>query len=201
MGILCVAIARGLNENEMLNAFEAVITGGIKHLEITMNTENAPELIKKACAGFGGSALIGAGTVITMNDLDTALNAGARFIVSPVTNTEMIRYCKKNEIPVFPGALTPTEIYTAWEAGATMVKVFPVNAAGGPDYIKSVKGPLDSVKLLACNGVRPDNIEEYINKGADGVALAGQFFNREWISQGKYTKVRAAAELFAGYCR
>jgi 2-dehydro-3-deoxyphosphogluconate aldolase / (4S)-4-hydroxy-2-oxoglutarate aldolase len=200
LSIICVAIARGLNEDQMLRAFEAAVKGGIKHLEITMNTDNAPELINRAYKEFNKSAEIGAGTVITIKDLHRALNSDARFIVSPVTNTEMIKYCKKMSIPVFPGALTPTEVYTAWEAGATMVKVFPVNAAGGPEYIKSLKGPLDSVKLLACNGVSPGNIEEYIEKGADGVALAGQLFNKEWISAGDYRKVKAAAELFSKYC-
>lgn len=196
MSILCIAIARGLDEKTLFAAFNAVIKGGIKNLEITMNTDNAPELIKKADNEFKKEVQIGAGTVVTMNELDKALDAGAKFIVSPVVNIEMIQYCRDNKIPVFPGALTPTEIYSAWEAGATMVKVFPVSTLGGPDYIKNLKGPLNSVKLLATGGVRPENVLEYIEKGADGIGLGGQLFNKEWISAGEYYKITTAAESF-----
>ncbi len=200
MRILCIAIARGIKEKDLISAFDAAIKGGIKNLEITMNTNDVEKLIKIACNEFKGRAEIGAGTVITMDDLKKALDVGAQFIVSPITNIKMIEYCKTNSIPVYPGALTPTEINTAWQAGAAMVKVFPVGSLGGADYIKSIKGPMDSVKLLACGGVRPDNVEEYIIKGADGIAIGSQLFEEEWLATGEYKKITDAAAMFVKHC-
>ena len=193
MKIKIIGIARGLNKDEIIPAFEAALTGGIKDLEITMNTEGASELIKIAKEHFKNSALIGAGTVLTLEDMNKALDSGSEFIVAPVINKEVIEYCNKNNIPVYPGALTPTEIYQAWTYGATMVKVFPANSMGGADYIKSVKGPLNDIKLLACNGVTPDNLSEYIQKGVDGIALGSGLFKKEWIKNKEFDKIKQTA--------
>jgi len=196
MNFTVIGIARGLDIEDVIPSFEAVIKGGISRLEITMNTPDADKIIKNSIAHFKGRALIGAGTVVTMEDADRALIAGAGFIVSPVLNVEMVKYLSKSRIPVYPGAFTPTEIYTAWEAGATMVKVFPVSRAGGAPYIKDVKAPLDSIKLLACGGVTIDNLKEYIECGTDGIALGNQLFDKTMIKNREFDKLTQTALSF-----
>ncbi len=200
MDFTIVAIARGITKKQIKPAFEAIVKGGITLLEVTMNTLHVLDLIKSATDHFKKQALIGAGTVCTLEEMHQALDAGAQFIVSPIINIKIVEYCHSNKIPVYPGALTPTEIYQAWNAGATMVKVFPVNRMGGADYIKDIKGPLDSIKLLACNGVNIDNCNDYLDKGADGIALASQLFNKEWLASGEYSKITAVAKQFSRIC-
>ncbi|MBN2544281.1 MAG: bifunctional 4-hydroxy-2-oxoglutarate aldolase/2-dehydro-3-deoxy-phosphogluconate aldolase [Spirochaetes bacterium] len=196
MDFTVIGIARGLNKDEIIASFEAVIKGGINNLEITMNSKDADKIIKDSVAHFKNRALIGAGTVITMEEMDRALIAGAGFIVSPVLNIEMVRYLSKNKIPVYPGAFSPTEIYSAWDAGATMVKVFPVSRAGGAFYIKDVKAPLDTIKLLACGGVTLDNLKDYIECGTDGIALGNQLFDKTYIKNRDYVKLTQRAEEY-----
>jgi 2-dehydro-3-deoxyphosphogluconate aldolase / (4S)-4-hydroxy-2-oxoglutarate aldolase len=196
MDLTIIGIARGIETEPVIPSFEAVIKGGITLLEVTMNTQNAGYIISSAVKHFKGRAFIGAGTVITMGDMDRALNAGAGFIVSPVLNIEMVKFCNKNKIPIYPGAFTPTEIYSAWEAGATMVKVFPVSRAGGADYIKDIKAPLDKVKLLACGGVTSDNLKKYIECGIDGIALGNQLFDRDLIKNKDFEKLTGIALKF-----
>ena len=200
MGTEIVAIIRGITKEQLIPAFEAAVKGGIKKLEVTMNTEGVLELIKMSRDYFKDQVSIGAGTVCHLEDMHRAIDGGAQFIVSPLVDLEMIKYCHDHGVPVYPGAMTPTEIYRAWDAGATMVKVFPVNAMGGPDYIKSVKGPLDQIKLLACNGVNLQNCQEYIQKGADAIALGSQLFRREWLETGEYDKIYQSAKQFSSLC-
>lgn len=194
--MLKIGIARGIPEHNLLPAFQAALEGGFYYLEITMNTPDAVKLISVAAREFNGKAQIGAGTVTNLNEAKEALKAGAQFIISPVVNLEVIGYCRNHNIPVFPGALTPTEILNAWKAGATMVKVFPVKAMGGPDYIKELKAPFTNVKLLACGGVTPQNLPDYIQAGTDGIGIGGQLFRKEWIESCDYESIRKAALSF-----
>jgi len=194
--VLKIGIARGIPKQHLIPAFQAALEGGFSFLEITMNTEGAAELIYAAAREFSGKAQIGAGTVTDLDEAKEALGAGAQFIVSPLVNTELIDYCKSREIPVFPGALTPTEIYEAWKAGATMVKVFPVKCMGGAEYIKELRGPFDKMKLLACGGVTPQNLPDYVKAGIDGIGIGGQLFRKDWIESQKYENIRETALLF-----
>jgi 2-dehydro-3-deoxyphosphogluconate aldolase/(4S)-4-hydroxy-2-oxoglutarate aldolase len=139
-----MGILRGIRYEMVEPLVECIVTSGLKTVEITMNTEGADVLIKKMVSAAKGRLVIGAGTVTTMIDLEKALNAGATFIVMPVTLDLIVKYCVINKIPVFPGALTPNEIYYAWQLGATMVKVFPAKAFG-VSYFKEVKAPLDKI--------------------------------------------------------
>jgi 2-dehydro-3-deoxyphosphogluconate aldolase/(4S)-4-hydroxy-2-oxoglutarate aldolase len=193
MDFLRIAIARGINRQALIPAFESVIDGGFIHLEITMNTPGALDQIADALAAFDGRAVIGAGTVVTLDQCRDAISAGAKFIVSPITDIPVIEYCNERKVPVFPGAMTPGEIYRAWTAGATMVKVFPVSQIGGASFIREIKGPFDEIKLLACGGVTPENISDYIHCGADGFAAGGQLFNKDWIANGEFDKIREKA--------
>jgi 2-dehydro-3-deoxyphosphogluconate aldolase / (4S)-4-hydroxy-2-oxoglutarate aldolase len=196
MSFVIIGIARGISKEDLIPSFEAAVDGGIRHLEVTMNTDNAAGLIEIAVKRIKGRASIGAGTVVTINDLHKALDSGAEFIVTPVVNEEVIRYCGNNKIPVYPGALTPTEIYKAWDAGATMVKVFPINRVGGAEYIKDIKGPFNEIKILACNGVTPENLKDYLACQADGIAIAGQLFDKTAIKNKNYSKIKEDALKF-----
>lgn len=177
-------ILRGVTPKQLdclIQSFEAV---GLDTMEITMNTKNVSELIKQASMN-SNNMLIGAGTVTNEVELDTALVAGAQFIVTPVVNCAVIKKCVDNKIPVIPGALTPTEIFTAWDMGATMVKVFPANVFG-PKYFKDVLGPLNKIKLMAVGGVNSSNISEYFNAGAAAAAFGGSLMSKDRLENNRY---------------
>ena len=177
-----MGILRGVEEDIITPLIETVVSSGLKTIEITLNTPNAAQLIKQAVKTAQGRLVVGAGTVLTKDDTRKALDAGASFIVSPVVEEEVINCCKKSNIPVFPGALTPQEIYNAWGAGATMVKVFPAKFFG-PTYFKEIKGPFKDIELLACGGVNPDNIKLFFSSGASAIAFGTSIFKKEWLTK------------------
>jgi 2-dehydro-3-deoxyphosphogluconate aldolase/(4S)-4-hydroxy-2-oxoglutarate aldolase len=174
-----LGILRGADRDIIEPLVETVISAGLKTLEITMNTAGAAELIRKAKQVSRGRLTLGAGTVLTLQDLKIALKSGATFIVMPVLVNDVVKYCVKNKIPVFPGALSPQEIYYAWEAGATMVKVFPAKFFG-PEYFREIRGPFNQIGLLACGGVTPENMKDYFACGASAVTFgaSGQAVKR-----------------------
>ena len=178
-----LGILRGITAQDVSPLAEIVLETGLRSIEITMNTPGASELIQQMRNILDKKVLVGAGTVLTMEQLYSALNAGAQFIVMPTLQTDVVEYCAKNNIPVFPGALTPQEIYDAWNAGAYMVKVFPAKFFG-PSYFKEIKGPFNDIKLLACGGVSADNMDEFFNCGADGVAFGGSVFDLKKLGSG-----------------
>ena len=153
-----------------------------------MNTTGAPAMIRKAVALSKKRLTIGAGTVLDMKSLKSALDAGATFIVMPVLVKDVMKYCVKHRIPVFPGALTPQEIHAAWDSGATMVKVFPSNFFG-PEYFREIKGPFNDVKLLACGGVKPQNMRSFFAHGADAVSFGASVFKKEWLLRKDFKKI------------
>ena len=148
-------------------------------LEITMNSDEAPQIIRSLSAQYP-DLNIGGGTVLEMADLESAIEAGASFIVTPILNEEVITYCVQNEIPVFPGALTPTEVYKAWKLGASAVKVFPATQFGTA-YLKELKGPLSKINLLPTGGVSIQNIEGFFKAGAVGVGMGSTLFDKKLI--------------------
>lgn len=152
---------------------------GLSTLEITMNSDEAPQIIRSLSAQYP-DLNIGAGTVLEIADLESAIEAGASFIVTPILNEEVITYCVRNEIPVFPGALTPTEVYKAWKLGASAVKVFPATQFGTA-YLKELKGPLSNINLLPTGGVSIENIEDFFKAGAMGVGMGSSLFDKNLI--------------------
>jgi 2-dehydro-3-deoxyphosphogluconate aldolase / (4S)-4-hydroxy-2-oxoglutarate aldolase len=190
-----LGILRGIEPAALEPLFETVISSGLEAVEITMNTKGAAGLIKRAVKRYGRRLMIGAGTVLNMADLKTALKAGATFIVSPVLIRPVVRYCVQHKIPVFPGALIPSDIYEAWQAGATMVKVFPANCFG-PDYFRELKGPFPQIELLACAGVTPENMKTYFKNGASAIAVGGSVFRKEWIAAGKFHLIRQKIQTY-----
>jgi len=183
-----MGIVRGVNLEQVEPLVDAVIDSGLNTLEIAMNTPGAAGLIGKAVKCARGKLMLGAGTVLDMEGLKAALDAGATFMVMPVVVPDVIGYCLKNKIPVFPGALTPQEIYRAWKEGATMVKVFPAKVFG-PEYFRQIKGPFNDIKLMACAGVTPENLPEYFKCGADAVAFGSSVFSRDRLQNGDYAGI------------
>jgi len=188
-----IGILRGIKPQQVKSLLEAVVDSGLKSIEITMNTENASDLIRQMVQEADGRIAIGAGTVLSLDDAKNALDAGATFIVMPTLVKEVMEHCVKNTIPVFPGALTPQEIFNAWQAGATMVKVFPAKVFG-PSYFKELRGPFSDIQLLACGGVNADNIQEYFACGASAAAFGGSIFRFEWLANGQFDKITKAIQ-------
>jgi 2-dehydro-3-deoxyphosphogluconate aldolase / (4S)-4-hydroxy-2-oxoglutarate aldolase len=175
-----IGILRGFTNAQVIETVQAAVCGGLKNLEITMGSAHTVEQIREAREIVGGKMAIGAGTVVNLNSLDDALDAGASFIVTPVANLDVVRECVHRDVPVFPGAFTPTEIVAAWEAGASMVKIFPADTVG-PKYIKALKGPFPNIKLMPTGGVDLKTLPAFVNAGAEAFGIGGPLFDRERI--------------------
>jgi 2-dehydro-3-deoxyphosphogluconate aldolase/(4S)-4-hydroxy-2-oxoglutarate aldolase len=190
-----LGILRGGKAELIEPLVETVISAGLVALEITMNTPGAAELIRKARRVGGRRLILGAGTVLTQQDLKSALGSGASFIVLPVLVREVVEYCVKNRIPVFPGALTPQEIYQAHISGATMVKVFPAKFYG-PEYFREIKGPFNKIELLACGGVTAENLKNYFASGASAVTFGSSIFRKDWLAAKDFKAIGQAVKNF-----
>ena len=190
-----LGILRGIEIDSVEPLMESIIASGLATIEITMNTKGAPRLIEKAVKTAGKNLTIGAGTVLDMQSLKAALGAGATFIVMPVLVTEVAQYCSKNKIPFFPGALTPQEIYNAWNSGAAMVKVFPAGLFG-PGYFREIKGPFKDIELLACGGVTPEKLKDYFANGASAAAFGASVFKKEWLKKKDFKSIEEAIKRF-----
>jgi len=161
-----IPVVRASSSDEALAAVEAIRAGGIPILEITLTVPGAVQVIADLTRRLGDDTIIGAGTVLDADSARACVDAGARFIVSPSLDVPTIETCRRLGVPVFPGALTPTEIVTAWKAGADAVKVFPANAVGGAAYLKSLKAPLPQIELIPTGGVSLENAAAFIAAGA-----------------------------------
>jgi 2-dehydro-3-deoxyphosphogluconate aldolase / (4S)-4-hydroxy-2-oxoglutarate aldolase len=183
-----IGILRGVKEESLHGVLDASIAGGLRFIEITLNTQDSYHLIQQAINKYS-ELTIGAGTVLSEKEAKRAFDSGAKFIVAPNFEEEVAAFCVENKLAYFPGALTPTEIQKAWKCGATMVKVFPVSQMG-PDYFKQVKGPFDKVKLIAVGGVNPSNIKKYLGAGADAVAMGGSIYSLQRMENGKFLDIQ-----------
>jgi 2-dehydro-3-deoxyphosphogluconate aldolase / (4S)-4-hydroxy-2-oxoglutarate aldolase len=190
-----VGILRGFSTEQVRAIVNACLRGELRNLEITMGSPHTPEQIRLARDIAAERMSIGAGTVLNVELLEKALDAGATFIVTPIVNVAVIRECVRRKIPVFPGAYTPTEILNAWELGATMVKVFPAETLG-PGYIKAIKAPLPQVKLMPTGGVDLKTIGEYKKAGADGFGVGSPLFDRARVEAGDWAWVEAQCRAF-----
>lgn len=175
-----VGIIRNLSFDTIEKILPIYLSAGLTTIEITMNTQAAEEIIRFAADKYKGQLNVGAGTVCNTDELDLAIRAGSQFIVTPILDPDVVRACVSKNIPVFPGAYTPTEIYQAWKLGASMVKVYPATSLG-PEYIKDVKAPLNKIKLMPTGGINLDNIQTFIKAGADGLGIGSQLFDKTLI--------------------
>ena len=183
-----LGILRDISEDVIEPLTNTIISSRLKTVEIAMNTKGAPKLIAQMVKASKGKLFIGAGTVLSLQELKQALDSGATFIVSPTLIEDVVDYCVKHSIPVFPGAFSPQEIYNAYSRGATMVKVFPAKFFG-PSYIKEIKGPFKDISLLACGGVNSKNIKEFFDCGASAVAFGGSIFKKELLAKEEFSQV------------
>ena len=187
-----IGILRGFTLEELPNILEAVRRGGLRNVEITMNSPGAAEQIRAAA----GQLNVGAGTVTSLKRLDEALGAGAKFIVTPTVNPEVIKRCVREKVPVFPGAFSPTEICQAWELGATMVKIFPAET-GGVAYLRAIRGPFPQIKLLPTGGVDLQTAGEYLKAGAAGLGVGSPLFDKKRIDAADWNWLEDRARAFA----
>ena len=174
-----IGILRNINEETVKNLLPVYFKSGFNSIEITMNSTKAVEIIKSSVKEFP-EMNIGAGTVCTMEELDLACDAGASFIVSPILSIEIIKKSIERKVAVFPGALTPSEIFKAHSLGATAVKVFPITSFG-PKYVKDLMAPLENMKLIPVGGVSKNNIREFFENGSYGVGMASSLFSKNLI--------------------
>lgn len=190
-----VAIMRASSSDQLLSAAEAILAGGVSAIEVTMTTPNAIEVIRQSIAKFGSQVLFGVGTVLDSETARAAILAGAQFVVCPTLNLGTIQICNRYSVPVMPGAYTPTEILTAWEAGADVVKVFPASV-GGPDMIKALKGPLPHIKLAAVGGVNVETTADFFRAGVSVVGVGGELVNQKLLDARDFATITERAQTF-----
>jgi 2-dehydro-3-deoxyphosphogluconate aldolase/(4S)-4-hydroxy-2-oxoglutarate aldolase len=191
-----VPIIRTPDSKSALAAVEAVLEGGIDCVEITMTVAGALKAIESVADRYGDKILLGAGTVLDPETARACLLAGAQFFVTPSLNLRTIELAHRYSRPIFPGALTPTEILTAWEAGADGVKVFPCNALGGAKYIKSLKAPFPHIDLIPTGGVNLETIADFLAAGSSAVGVGSELVDAASVTSNNYQAVTERARKF-----
>jgi 2-dehydro-3-deoxyphosphogluconate aldolase/(4S)-4-hydroxy-2-oxoglutarate aldolase len=200
-GVGLVPIVRAPSAEDALLAAEAIIGGNIGILEVTMTVPNAIRVLEKVADGFGERVLLGAGTILDPESCRAALLAGAQFIVTPSLNLQVIEMARRYSKACMPGALTPTEIVTAWQAGADLVKVFPCGPVGGAKYIKALKGPFPQIEFVPTGGVNLETTPELIRAGAAAVAVGGELVDLKALREGKVDVITANARKYVDAVR
>jgi len=195
-----VAIFRGFEGEAADRAAEALIDGGIRLIEVTMNTPGATETIARWREKFDGRAAIGAGTVLDVGMAKEAAAAGAMYLISPNLDEEVVAFGAERGVSVWPGVTTPTEIVRAWKAGAEAVKLFPM-ASLGVGYLKEIRAPLDHIPMIATGGVNLTTIRSFFEAGAAAVGMGHSLLNREWIEAGDYAKLADNARRYVEIVR
>ncbi|MBZ0256561.1 bifunctional 4-hydroxy-2-oxoglutarate aldolase/2-dehydro-3-deoxy-phosphogluconate aldolase [bacterium] len=192
-----VAVIRADDSSQLLRACEALSQGGVKAMEVTMTTPNALDVIHEVSEKMKDEVLIGVGTVLDPETARAAILAGAEFVVSPTLNLDTVKMAKRYTALMFPGAYTPTEILTAWEAGADVVKVFPATSLG-PKYFKDVLGPLPQVRLTPTGGVNINTVGDFIKAGAACVAAGGNLCGKAVLNAQDWGAITETAKQFIG---
>jgi len=191
-----VPVVRTSSAESAILAIEAVYRGGIRAAEITMTVPGAIKALEKLADAFGDKLVLGAGTVLDPETARICMLAGAQFFVTPAPNLKTIEMAKRYSKIIMPGALTPTEIVAAWEAGADCVKVFPCGALGGAKYIKSLKAPLPHIEMVPTGGVSLETTADFLRAGAAAVAVGAELIDAKTISEGRYEVFEERARQF-----
>jgi 2-dehydro-3-deoxyphosphogluconate aldolase / (4S)-4-hydroxy-2-oxoglutarate aldolase len=191
-----VPVVRASSAEEAMQVIEAIKAGGVSVLEITMTVPGAVRVIEQVADRYGAEVVVGAGTVLDAETARACILAGATFVVSPSLNTGTIELCRRYSIAVIPGALTPTEVVTAWQAGADVVKVFPCGALGGAKYLKSLKAPLPQIEMIPTGGVSLKTVAEFIAAGALALGVGADLVDTKAIRAGQPEKVTEAARAY-----
>ncbi len=177
-----VGIIRNLTVGDINFVLPIYKQAGFTTIEITLNTPEALSVISSLALEYKGELNVGAGTVCTLDDLAAAITAGANFIVTPIFKAEVVKKCVSMEVPIFPGAFSPTEIYEAWELGASMVKLYPASVVGS-DYVSAVLAPLNKVKLMPTGGIHLSNMLAFMKAGATSLGIGSELFDKKIIQK------------------
>ena len=196
-----IPVVRAKTADEAMRAIDAIREGGISVLEITMTVPGAVKLIEQVASRYGNDALVGAGTVLDPDTATACVSAGAQFVVTPALNVETIARCKELGVAIMPGALTPTEVLQAWNAGADFVKVFPAGAVGGANYLKALKAPLPHVELVPTGGVTINTAGDFIRAGAAALGVGSDLVDLNAIREGQAALITERAKQFINIVR
>jgi 2-dehydro-3-deoxyphosphogluconate aldolase/(4S)-4-hydroxy-2-oxoglutarate aldolase len=191
-----VPIVRAPSAEDAIHAAEAIVAGGIGIAEITMTVPGALKVMEAVAQRYGDKVLLGAGTILDPETCRAAMLAGAEFIVTPALDVRVIAVARRYSKPIIPGALTPTEVVTAWQAGADMVKIFPCGPVGGPRYIKALKGPFPQIDFVPTGGVNLETTPEFIKAGAAAVAVGTELVDVKALREGRLDTVTSNARKF-----
>jgi len=189
-------VIRASSAREAIDVAEAIKEGGVSFLEITMTVQGAIDVIKELTQKYRDEIVMGAGTILDPETGRAALLAGAQFIVSPALNLDLIQLAHRYSAVVIPGAMTPTEILTAWNAGADMVKVFPAAQLGGPEFLKAIRGPLPQILLVPTGGVNLQNAGAFIKAGATALGVGGELVDKKAVKEKKFNVITENARAF-----
>jgi 2-dehydro-3-deoxyphosphogluconate aldolase / (4S)-4-hydroxy-2-oxoglutarate aldolase len=191
-----IPVVRAESADLALRAVAALKAGGLDVIEITMTVPGAIEVIQTLAGEYGAETLIGAGTVLDPEIARACIQGGAKFIVSPALNEETISFCRAQDVAVFPGALTPTEVVRAWKAGADAVKVFPAGAVGGASYLRALKAPLPQIELIPTGGVSLKTAAGFINAGAMALGVGADLVDPQALREGNSALITEHARQF-----
>lgn len=191
-----VGIIRNLSVADINFILPIYEQAGYTTIEITLNTPEALSVISSLANQYKGELIVGAGTVCTLDDLAAAVNAGANFIVTPIFKAELIKKCVSMKLPIFPGAFSPTEIYEAWELGASMIKLYPASVVG-PAYVSAVLAPLNKVKLMPTGGIHLSNMLAFMKAGATALGIGSELFDKKIIQKRDSEAMLNHFKLFA----
>ena len=191
-----VPVVRAASAQQAMQAAEAVCAGGIPIVEITMTVPGAIDVITQLAKSMGNDVLIGAGTVLDAEAAERCIDAGADFLVSPGFDLATVQFAKQQGKLIMAGALTPTEVITAWKAGSDFVKIFPCGTVGGAKYIKALKAPLPQVPMVPTGGVNLETAADFIRAGADALGIGGELISAAACQSGNLSVVTEAARLY-----
>ena len=191
-----VPIVRTNSAESAIKAVEAIYNGGVRAAEITMTVPGAIRALEKVADRFGDKMVLGAGTVLDPETARICMLAGAEFFVTPALRVATIEMAKRYSKVICPGALTPTEVLTAWEAGADVVKIFPCGNVGGPKYIKALKGPLPQIEMIPTGGVNLETTPAFLKAGACAVAVGSELVDAKTIKEGRFDVIEERARQY-----
>jgi len=191
-----VPVVRTNSAESAIKAIEAIHNGGVRAAEITMTVPGAIRALEKVADKFGDRIMLGAGTVLDPETARACMLAGAQFFVTPSLKLSTIEIVKRYSKVICPGALTPTEVVTAWEAGADVIKIFPAGNVGGPKYIKALKGPFPHIEMIPTGGVNLETAGEFLKAGACAVAVGGELVDTKSIKEGRFDIIEDRARQY-----
>jgi 2-dehydro-3-deoxyphosphogluconate aldolase / (4S)-4-hydroxy-2-oxoglutarate aldolase len=195
-----VAVIRAKSGELLVDVAEALLAGGVDAIEVTFTVPKAAEVIEKVADKLGDRILLGAGTILDAETAQVAIAAGAQYLVSPTVNLDVIRFCKRHGKLSLPGALTPTEVVTAWEAGADVVKIFPSDV-GGAKYLKALKAPLPQIRMMPTGGVTLETAADFLKAGACALGVGGNLVEQAALERRDFARMTSLAQQFVEIVR